>query len=155
MMSQDADAAGAANTRRELTDEISDGLYGSATQLPTVVTPTAQLQINAELRDNSTGLELQLTNQEQLVETDRVLKPIEVKHKTLKNGILKISPSPASGDVTIIDLPTLGYSELAPGQTITVPLGDKLQPDQISQISIAQRIANIPYGAQIIYQQTN
>jgi len=144
MMSQDAEVAPDSGIRRELTDAITNGLYPAGYALPKYDRPTAKLNITASLIAGSQGTELSIQNNEVLVETDQVLKQVEAKHKTLKSPHLTITPAQSAAK-------GFDLAEIAPGQTVIVPLGPNLSPSDIREIAIEQRIANIPYGRQTIY----
>ena len=151
MQSQDAEPNAETTVRSALTSEIATNLYGAAEFLPTHKVETQPLRGAWECAETPDGLVFTLTNTEELNETDRVLKSVEAKHKTLKNPLLTITTNSQSDKN--FDLNAFGHEEIAPGETVTVPLGTDFVTDDIMRITLQQRIANKPYGELTLFQR--
>ncbi|GFH42641.1 chitinase [Lactococcus hodotermopsidis] len=93
MQSQDAPSDPASTRRDVLTTAIYNGLYGGAALVQHDLV-TANLSLSANIVTSS-DYKLTLTNSEEVTETDAVLKAVELKHKTVKNGQLYIQADEA------------------------------------------------------------
>jgi len=143
MASQDAPTEAGSSVRDELTTAIFDSLYGPDAVLPVTAVSTLPLDITAIYDGDS---QIAVTNNEQLVESDAVLAGVERKHKTVKRPVLVLTMP--DGESQTVDLADQGIPEIAPGQTVKIAVPNL---NACRFIEIAQRIANHPYGPQLIW----
>ena len=158
MASSDAPSDPNSPVRDKITKGVFDGLYTEPLKAQPII--TSPLDITVEIEKKSTGDEgynIILTNNEELVETDEVMKILEERHKTVmlpklyihNNGIDLMS----FNDIQVINKDgisqvDLSFDEtakfLAPGESVTIALGysqgGKVKTKNVESIDITQRI---------------
>ncbi|MGL5616737.1 MAG: glycosyl hydrolase family 18 protein [Sarcina sp.] len=162
MASQDAESNSNSGKRDELTKATKQGLFGDK-ELPTheIVYSTLDIDVNIKpvKQDWGTGggYEITLKNNENLEESDEVLKEVERGGETLKTPKLYIKTNKKltagdhmAGQVTyengyvVVDIKgTWEGKNIEPGQSYKFMLSDSIAPEDISaieSIDIVQRM---------------